>query len=161
VRREAGAGTGEKGVRVGVFAKADLQAISGVPGCDQVHHRPRDPRTGFPVPIWELICTAHEAWICGEGRQKVINWEPDGNGGFRQVKLTPMAAERARSIADIPMTPDQIRAETRRNSLTRRAEQAALQQGMAAMAAAYDHQPATSELLRARQFAGKQTVACP
>jgi len=54
-----------------------------------------------------------------------------------------------------------MRAEARRNGLTRRTEQAALQQGLAAMALAYDHQPATKELLRARQFAGKAAAACP
>jgi hypothetical protein len=112
------------------------------------------------VAIWELTCPAHEAYISGEGKQKVIEWRRDGAGGFRQVKISPMDSRWARTVEQIPLTPDQIEADARRNSLTRRAEQAALQSGMAAMAAAYDHQPATSELLRARQFAGKQTTAC-
>ncbi len=66
----------------------------------------------------------------------------------------------ARTIEGIPMTPDQARAEVSRSGLTRRAEQSALQQGLAAMALAYDHQPATKELLQARQFAGKATATC-
>jgi hypothetical protein len=66
----------------------------------------------------------------------------------------------SRTIEGIPLTPDQATAEARRTSLTRRAEQAALQQGLSSMAAAYDRQPVTRELLQARAFAGKQTAAC-
>jgi len=145
---------------VSVFARADLQSISAVPGCDQQHFRPRDARTGLPLPIWELTCPAHEAWICGDGRPKVINWESNGQGGYTPHKVSPMNDCWARTIEGIPLTPDQARAEQSRNGLTRRAEQAAMQQGLASMAAAYDHQPATKELLRARQFTGKQTTAC-
>lgn len=87
--------------------------------------------------------------------------EPDGNGGFHQRRISQMDPACARTIGDIPLTPDQARAETRRNSLTRRAEQAAVAQGLASMAVAYDHQPVTREPQRARQFAGKQTTACP
>ena len=47
----------------GSIRKADVQAISAVPGCDQQHTRPRDTRNGLPVPIWELTCPVHEAWI--------------------------------------------------------------------------------------------------
>ena len=73
----------------------------------------------------------------------------------------PRSTEWSATIEGIPLTPDQARAESRRNGLTRRAEQAALQQGLANMALAYDHQPATKELLRARQFAGKASATCP
>lgn len=96
----------------------------------------------------------------GASRPKVLVWEADGNGGFRQRRVAQMEPTWARSIEDIPLTPDQARSELRRNSLTRRAEQGMLQQGLASMAAAYDHQPVTKELLRARQFAGKATTAC-
>ncbi len=144
-----------------LFARADLQSISAVPGCDQQHSRPRDSRTGALVPIWELTCPAHEAWISGADRAKVMTWEPIGDGGYRQVKVPqPRSSEWSPTIEGIPLTPDQMRAESRRNGLTRRAEQSALQQGLAAMSAAYDRQPATKELLRARQFAGKATTAC-
>ncbi len=137
-----------------------MQSISGVPGCDQQHTRPINARTGLPLPIWELTCAAHEAWICGDGRPKVINWESNGNGGYTPHKVSQMNDCWARTIEGIPMTPDQTRAEVSRNGLTRRAEQSALQQGLAAMALAYDHQPATKELLQARQFAGKATGTC-
>jgi hypothetical protein len=137
-----------------------VQAISSVPGCDEQHARPRDPRTGLPVPVWQLDCAPHEAWLCGDGRPKVLVWEADGNGGFRQQRVSAMDSCWSRTIEGIPMTPDQARAETRRNSLTRRAEQAALQDGLAAMAQAYDYAPVTRELLRARQFAGKATAQC-
>ncbi len=90
-----------------------------------------------------------------------MQWEPTGDGGHRQVKVAqPRSSEWSATIEGIPLTPDQMRAEARRNGLTRRAEQSALQQGLAAMALAYDHQPATKELLRARQFAGKQAATC-
>jgi len=55
---------------------------------------------------------------------------PQEGGGFRQRWASPMDPNWARSAQDIPMTPDQLRAETRRNSLTRRAEQAALADGI-------------------------------
>ena len=88
-------------------------------------------------------------------------WEPDGTGGFRQQKVSqPRSDYWSPTIEGIQLTPDQVRAEGRRNGLTRRAEQSALQEGLAAMALAYDHQPATKELLRGRQFAGKATAAC-
>ena len=146
---------------VPVYARADVQAISAVPGCDQQHARPCDSRTGFPVPIWELTCPAHEAWILGADRPKVMEWESTGDGGYRQVKVSqPRSTEFSPTIEGIPLTPDQMRSEARRNGLTRRAEQSALQQGLAAMALAYDHQPATKELLQARQFAGKATATC-
>jgi hypothetical protein len=113
------------------------------------------------VPVWELTCEAHERWVLGDDKQKIIEWEPDGQGGGRMVKVSPIHDGWSRTIEGIPLTPDQIRADARRNSMTRRAEQAALQQGVSAMAEAYDHQPTTKELLRARQFAGKATAACP
>jgi hypothetical protein len=151
--------TGKTGVRVVAYARADIQGISGVKDCDQEHRRPEDPRTGRPVPIWGLECAAHEAWIFGDDRPKILIWVKEGSG-FRQQRVNPVQDGWSRTIDGIPLTPDQARAEDRRNSLTRRAEQAALQQGIASMAAAYDHQPVTRELLRARQFAGKQTAAC-
>jgi hypothetical protein len=90
-----------------------------------------------------------------------MQWEPTGDGGYRQVKVPQSrSSEWSSTIEGIPLTPDQMRAERRRNGLTRRAEQSALQQGIVAMALAYDHQPATRELLRARQFSGKATAAC-
>jgi hypothetical protein len=110
------------------------------------------------VAIWELSCPAHEAVICGDGRQKVINWEPDGNGGFRQIKQAPMDSCWARSIADIPLTPDQIRAEVKRNALTRRAEMAMLQEGIQNTRLALEHRPTARELLKARALAGRGTI---
>jgi hypothetical protein len=89
-----------------------------------------------------------------------VSWEPDGNGGYTQQKVSPMDSCWARTVEAIPLTPDQMRAESQRNGLTRRAEQLALQRGIAAMSAAFDHQPATKELLQARQFAGKETASC-
>ncbi len=146
---------------MGLFARADVQAISAVPGCDQQHTRPRDTRNGLPVPIWELTCPVHEAWISGADLPKSLTWEPDGKGGFIQQKVPqPRSDLWASTIDAIPLTPDQVRSEARRNGLTRRAEQSALQQGLAALALAYDHQPATTELLQARQFAGKATATC-
>jgi hypothetical protein len=89
-------------------------------------------------------------WILGADRPKVMQWESTGDGGYRQVKVSqPRSTEFSPTIEGIPLTPDQMRAEARRNGLTRRAEQGALQQGLAAMALAYDHQPPTKELLQA------------
>ena len=97
----------------------------------------------------------------GADRPKSLTWEPDGKGGFIQQKVPqPRSDLWASTIDAIPLTPNQVRSEARRNGLTRRAEQRALQQGLAAMALAYDHQPATKELLQARQFAGKATATC-
>ena len=152
--------TQENGDCVATYARSDIQVIGAVPGCDQQHARPVDNRTGLPALIWCLECPPHEAWIMGAGRPKVLVWEPDGNGGFHQRRIAQMEPTWARSIEDIPLTPDQARFEVRRNSLTRRAEQGMLQQGLASIAAAYDHQPVTRELLRARQFSGKATAAC-
>lgn len=135
-----------------------MQVISGVPGCDQSHSRPVDPRTGLPVHIWELTCPAHEAWICGDGKPKVMTWERDENGGFRQRWVAPIEPTWARSAEDIPMTPDQIRAETRRNSLTRRAEAAALAEGIQNTRLALEYRPAAKEILRARALAGRGAV---
>lgn len=86
---------------------------------------------------------------------------PNGSGGFRQHRVTQMDPMFSRTIEGIPLTPDQAAADARRTSLTRRAEQSALAEGLAAMALAYDRQPVTRELLQARAFAGKQTAACP
>ncbi len=94
--------------RVSVYARSDLQAIGGVPGCDELHSRPIDPRTGLPVPIWELTCPAHEAWICGEGKPKVMLWERDANGGFQQRWVSPMEPTWSRTIEDLPLTPVQL-----------------------------------------------------
>lgn len=144
-----------------VFARSDLQSIGAVPGCDQQHARPHDARTGLPVPIWELTCAVHVAWITGADRPKVTQWEPNGSGGYRQVKMShPRSTEWSATIEGIPLTPDQQQAELRRNGLTRRSEQAMLQQGLASMARAYDFAPATRELLQARKFAGKATATC-
>jgi hypothetical protein len=130
----AEAETRKTGVRVVAYARADIQGISGIKGCDQEHRRPEDPRTGRPVPIWGLECPAHEAWIFGDGRSKILVWEKEGSG-FRQQRVSPVQNGWSRTIDGIPLTPDQARAETRRNSLTRRAEQAALQQGMSSLIA--------------------------
>ena len=128
--------TQENGDCVATYARSDIQVIGAVPGCDQQHARPVDNRTGLPALIWCLECPPHEAWIMGAGRPKVLVWEPDGNGGFHQRRIAQMEPTWARSIEDIPLTPDQARFEVRRNSLTRRAEQGMLQQGLASMAAA-------------------------
>ncbi len=143
---------------MGVFARSDVQTISSVPGCDQSHSRPVDSRTGLPVHIWELTCPAHERWICGEGRPKVMQWEPDGKGGFVHRYVSPIEPTWARSIDELPMTPDQLRAETRRSSLTRRAEQAALAEGITNTRLALEYRPAAREILRARALAGRGAV---
>jgi len=111
------------GERVAVYARSDYQAISSVPGCSEQHTRPIDSRTGLPVPIWELNCPAHEAWICGAGQPKIIEWQPNGHGGFSPIKVAPMQAGWSRTVEGIPLTPDQLRAEVSRNGLTRRTEQ--------------------------------------
>jgi hypothetical protein len=114
--------------------------------------------------VWELTCPAHEAWICGAGKPKVMLWERDGNGGFQQRWVVPMDPTWARSLDELPMTPDQIRAEGRRNSLTRRAEQAALAEGIQNTRLALEYRPAAAELLKARALAGRgavQTASCP
>ena len=143
---------------VSVWARADLQSISGVPGCPESHSRPVDPRTGLPVHLWELTCPAHEARICGQGKQKVMLWERDGNGGFSQRWVAPMEPAWARSADEIPLTPDQLRAETKRNSLTRRAEQAALAEGITNTRLALEYRPAAKEILRARALGGRGAV---
>lgn len=143
---------------MGVFARTDVQSISGVPGCDESHYRPVDQRTGLPVHIWELTCPAHEAWIRGDGKPKVMNWDPDGNGGYRQRWVAPIEPTWATSVEDIPMTSDQLRAETRRNGLTRRAEQAALAEGIQNTRLALEYRPAAKEILRARALAGRGAV---
>lgn len=141
-----------------VFARVDVQFISSVAGCDQSHSRPVDPRTGLPVHIWELTCPAHEAWICGAGKPKVMQWEPDGQGGFRQRWVSQMQPTWARSVDEIPMTPDAERAEARRNGLTRRAEQSALAEGIQNTRLALEYRPAAKEILRARALAGRGAV---
>ncbi len=141
-----------------VWARADLQSISGVPGCPESHSRPVDPRTGLPVHLWELTCPEHERFICGDGKPKVMIWEPQEGGGFRQRWVSPMDPNWARSADEIPMTSDQLRAETRRNSLTRRAEQAALAEGITNTRLALEYRPAVREVLRARALAGRGAV---
>jgi hypothetical protein len=114
--------------------------------------------------LWELSCAAHEAWICGHGRPKVMTWEPQEGGGFLQRWVSPMEPAWARSAADIPMTPDQVRAEARRNGLTRRAEAAALAEGIQNTRLALEYRPAAKEILRARALAGRGAVkmgTCP
>jgi hypothetical protein len=59
-----------------------------------------------------------------------MTWEANGQGGFRQEWVSPMEPCWARTPDAIPLTPDQIRGENRRNSLTRRAEQAMLAEGI-------------------------------
>jgi hypothetical protein len=85
-------------------------------------------------------------------------WEREEGGGFRQRWVSPMDPCWARSIDELPMTPDQVRAETRRNSLTRRAEQAALAEGIQNTRLALEYRPAAKEILRARALAGRGAV---
>jgi hypothetical protein len=148
----------EPGECVAVFARADFQAISGVPGCDEVHHRPPDPRTGLPVPIWELSCPGHEAWICGDDKQKILVFEPNGKGGFTQHRMSPMQDGWSKTVEGIPLTPDQLRAETSRNALTRRAEMAMLQEGIQNTRLALECRPTARELLKARALAARGTI---
>jgi hypothetical protein len=129
-----------------------------VPGCDQSHSRPVDRRTGLPVPIWELTCPGHEAWICGDGKQKILLFEPDGKGGFTQHRVSPIQDGWSRTVEGIPLTPDQIRAETSRNALTRRAEMAMLQEGIQATRLALENRPTARELLKARALAGRGAI---
>jgi hypothetical protein len=150
--------SGQIGVRVGVFARADFQAISPVEGCSEEHRRRVDPRTGLPVPIWELVCPVHEAWISGEHKQKVLVYEPDGHGGFTHHRVSPIADGWSRSVDGIPLTPDQLRAEVSRNALTRRAEMAMLQEGIQNTRLALEHRPTAKELLKARALAGRGAI---
>ena len=110
------------------------------------------------MPVWELECPVHEAWICGEGKQPVLLFEPNGHGGFTQRRVQPMADGWARTPDQIPLTPDQIRAETARTSLTRRAEQAMLAEGIRNTRLALEYRPATRELLKARAQASRGTI---
>ncbi len=87
-----------------------------------------------------------------------MEWEPDGRGGFTQRYVSPMEPTWSRSIDELPMTPDQLRAETRRNGLTRRAEQAALAEGITNTRLALEYRPAAREILRARALAGRGAV---
>jgi hypothetical protein len=158
---EAGCAAGgheRPGDCVAVYARADFQGVSAIKDCDQEHRRPLDPRTGQPVPIWELNCPAHEAWICGDGKPKILRFEKNEDGGFRQERVSQMEPGWSRTIEGIELTPDQVRAEGRRNSLTRRAEQALLAEGMQNTRLALEHRPTARELLRSRALAGRGAV---
>lgn len=96
-----------------IYARSDLQAEGPVPGCDQTHQRPTDPRTGKPAALWELDCPAHEAKLRGSRRGIVkspISKSSPGPLTYGIIDASPNWS----STPDVPLTPDEERTDATR-----------------------------------------------
>lgn len=91
------------------YPARDWQAISAMPGCEQGHSRPRDPRTGRPVHPWAVDCPAHEAYYKGAGKPKVLVYVKDKKTGavLRQDRVPDLAPGIGFTPGTVPLTRDE------------------------------------------------------
>lgn len=91
------------------YPQSDWQAIGPVPGCDQQHLRPLDPRTDEPVSRWKVDCAAHEAFYKGAGKPKILKYVTDRKTGqvLRQDRVPDAHPGVGFTPDTIPLTRDE------------------------------------------------------
>jgi len=90
------------------YPARDWQVITSVPGCDQLHERPRDAH-GRPVHPWVVECPAHEAFYKGAHKPKILKFVTDKKTGqvLRQERIADMHPGVGFTLDTIPMTRDE------------------------------------------------------